>query len=228
MGNTDYYEKVWWGESKMSMVLSLQGCMAVGKTTALQYIQRHVPYVNVSFESNRHIVELVKARNLDKNVFEDYIEIQKLWIQNEITRWENAQKYDCTIMDFGAEEIEFYTFAYPQTIGANWDVEAGLHEELVKLRKCLPDRILYLDASEETLRKHKENDTKSTRKSFDYYIKNMLPLKRKWFIEKDNVDVMNIDGMDRKILGERVKIWVDTCIAIKVAQTREYSKDIGS
>ena len=32
------------------MILSLQGCMGVGKTTALQYIEKNVPDVHISWE----------------------------------------------------------------------------------------------------------------------------------------------------------------------------------
>lgn len=45
------------------MILSLQGCMAVGKTTAVQYLRENVPYVNISYDT--HIVEEVKRRKLD-------------------------------------------------------------------------------------------------------------------------------------------------------------------
>lgn len=51
----------------MSLILSLQGSMAVGKTTAVKYIQSHAPYINISYEENNDIVEQVKLRSLDKN-----------------------------------------------------------------------------------------------------------------------------------------------------------------
>lgn len=38
------------------MVLSLQGCMAVGKTTAARYLQRHTPQVQVFFESTGDMI----------------------------------------------------------------------------------------------------------------------------------------------------------------------------
>ena len=38
------------------MVLSLQGCMAVGKTTVLNYLRENAPYVNVSNEENSEVV----------------------------------------------------------------------------------------------------------------------------------------------------------------------------
>lgn len=34
------------------MILALQGCMAVGKTTAIQYLREKAPYVNISYETN--------------------------------------------------------------------------------------------------------------------------------------------------------------------------------
>jgi len=196
----------------MSIVLSLQGCMAVGKTTAIEYIQNHAPYVNISYEINNDIVNQVKLRHLDKNNFKDYIEIQKLWIQKEIVRWENAQKYKYSIMDFGAEEIEFYTLNYPKTIGADWNAEERLHSELESLRKCMPNRILYLDASEKVLINHKENDEIRSRNFFEYHLKYLLPLKKEWFLHKENVDFLNVDNLTKDEVGEKVKDWTDKCI----------------
>ena len=60
------------------MILSLQGCMAVGKTTAIKYLQKNAPYINISFEDHTDAIEEVKRRGLDKNKYQDYLEIQKL------------------------------------------------------------------------------------------------------------------------------------------------------
>ena len=140
------------------MILSLQGCMAVGKTTAVRYLQENAPYVNISYEINTDIIDEVKRRQLDKNKYEDYLQIQKLWLEKEIVRYNKAKDFNCSIMDFGAEEIEFYTLNYPITIGQEWEIENALHEELEQVRKCMPTRILFLDASSEVLLRHKEND----------------------------------------------------------------------
>ena len=59
------------------MVLSLQGCMAVGKTTAVNYLKENVPYVNISYEMNSDIIQQVKDRKLDKNKYTDYLEIEQ-------------------------------------------------------------------------------------------------------------------------------------------------------
>lgn len=102
------------------MILSLQGCMAVGKTTAARYLQAHDPQLHVCFEDNAAVIAEVKHRELDKNCYADYLEIQRLFLQNEVRRWQEAQKYPCTVMDFGAEEIVFYTLHYPKSKGLDW------------------------------------------------------------------------------------------------------------
>ena len=51
----------------MSIILSLQGCMAVGKTTALRYLQEFAPYSHISFEANNDIIDEIQTRDLNKN-----------------------------------------------------------------------------------------------------------------------------------------------------------------
>ncbi len=194
------------------MILSLQGCMAVGKTTAVRYLQENAPYVNISYETNTDIIEEVRRRRLDKNVYEDYLEIQKLWLNKEVARYNKVKDFKCSIMDFGAEEIEFYTLNYPKTIGQNWDVENDLKKELEQVRECMPTRILFLDASSEVLLRRKENDATRSRNFFEHHLKYMLPLKRNWFIGKENVDVLNVDDLTPEEVGKKVKEWVDFCI----------------
>ena len=82
------------------MILSLQGCMAVGKTTAIRYLQENAPYVNISFETNTDIIDEVKRRQLDKNKYEDYLQIQKLWLKKEVARYNKVKDFNCSIMDF--------------------------------------------------------------------------------------------------------------------------------
>lgn len=194
------------------MILSLQGCMAVGKTTAVNYLREHAPYVNISYENNADIVREIKQRQLDKNKYEDYLEIQKLWLNQEVVRHHKAKAHMCSIMDFGAEEIEFYTLNYPKSIGQDWEIENALQDELEAVRKCMPTRILFLDASDETLQRHKEMDTTRSRNFFDHYLQHLLPLKRAWFLGRDNVDILNVDNFSADEVGKKVKEWVDHCI----------------
>lgn len=191
------------------MILSLQGCMAVGKTTAVHYLQEHAPYVHISYEDPHAVIEEVRRRRLNKNVYPDYLEIQKLWLHNEVVRYQKAIQYPCSIMDFGAEEIEFYTLNYPKSIGMDWEVESALKPELEAVRACLPDHILFLDASEKVLRRHKENDKTRSREFFEQYLKTLLPRKREWFAQKENVEYLLVDELSAQEVGEKVKQWCD-------------------
>ena len=195
------------------MVLSLQGCMAAGKTTALNYLRENAPYVNVSYEENSEVVQAIRNRILEKNKYEDYLEIQRLWLDNEVRQFARVEDLPCTVMDFGVEEIEFHTINYPKAIGKDWDIENALKDELVGVRKCMPARILFLDASDDTLRQRKQSDPNRARSSFEYYLKHLMPLKRTWFSKMSNVDYLLVDNMPRQEVAMRVKQWVDLCIA---------------
>ncbi len=76
----------------------------------------------------------------------------------------------------------------------------------------MPTRILFMDASDETLKQHKENDLTRTRNFFEHHLKYLLPLKRDWFYGKDNVDILMVDGLDKEQVGIKVKEWCDRCI----------------
>ena len=53
------------------MILSLQGCMAVGKTTAARYLEQHCQQVQVCFEDNAAVLAEIKQRGLNKNSYAD-------------------------------------------------------------------------------------------------------------------------------------------------------------
>lgn len=195
------------------MVLSLQGCMAAGKTTALNYLRENAPYVNVSYEENSEVVQAIRNRILEKNKYEDHLESQRLWLDNDVRRFERVEDLPCTVMDFGVEEIEFHIINFPKAIGKDWDIENALKDELVGVRKCMPARILFLDASDDTLRQRKQSDPNRARSSFEYYLKHLMPLKRTWFSKMSNVDYLLVDNMPRQEVAMRVKQWVDLCIA---------------
>lgn len=195
----------------MALILALEGCMAVGKTSAAAYVQAQAPQVHVSFENTGNVIAQVQLRGLNKNVFSDYVEIQRLWIREEVERFARLQAYKVALTDFGAAEIEFYTLCYPRSIGADWDVEGALKEELAQLRACLPQRILFLDAREETLRTRKEADLTRSRSFFEHHLRRLMPLKREWFIGKEAVDVLNVDGLSALQEGEGVLRWVLQC-----------------
>lgn len=194
------------------MVLSLQGCMAAGKTTALRFVETHAPELRVSYEDNAAVIAEVRRQRLDKSRFEDYAAIQRLWLQNEIDRYERVKDAPCTVMDFGAEEIEFYTLCYPESIGQRWPVAQALEHELAAVQRCMPERILFLDASEDTLRRRRDGDTTRSRTFFEHHLTCLMPLKRAWFAKKPNVDWLNTDDLSADEVGKRVVAWAMACM----------------
>lgn len=84
---------------------------------------------------------------------------------------------------------------------------------VLSLQGCLPDRILFLDASEDVLRMHKQNDLTRSSNFFEHHLRNMMPLKRKCFLEKENVDVLMVDDMSPDEVGAKVKEWCDACLS---------------
>ena len=85
------------------MVLSLQGCMAVGKTTAARAAAARDPSVTVFFEDNTEVVQALRLHRWDKHRFEDYCEIQRLFIAHEVRRFEQACRCPCALLDLGAD-----------------------------------------------------------------------------------------------------------------------------
>ena len=114
--------------------------MAVGKTTAARWLARNAPELTVFLEDSAAPIAEVRRRGLDKTRFEDYLEIQRIWIAHEIARWQAVQRQarGCAVLDYGAEEIEFYTLFYPRSIGADWPVGQALGGGLAALPACCP------------------------------------------------------------------------------------------
>jgi len=197
-------------KSKRPKILSLQGCMASGKTTALKFIENNADDIIASYEWDDEIINVLNRHNYDKSVLGDYIEVQRIWIDKEIRRYKKAidMKSNYVVMDFGAEEIEFHTLFWPRTIGQIWDVEKYLHRELEELRKCLPERILFLKASEKKLQCNKSSDSTRKRRYFEYYFNKIMPLKEEWLKELNNVDYLDVDNFSKEQLGEEVLDWV--------------------
>jgi len=200
----------------MAVIFSLQGCMAVGKTTAAKYVEENMPSVFVSYENPAPMLSEVKQRGLQQNTFEGFTEIQRIFIRAEIQRWEQNKKKDYVLLDLGPEEIEFFTLFYPKSMGFDWNMELHLETELNALRQCMADHVLFLDSNVNTLIEHKENDITRRRGAFEHYLTNMLPLKKDWFLSKRDIkpDILVVDNMDKIQLGEAVASWMNKHIAL--------------
>src|SRR5699024_12646706 len=102
------------------LVLALQGGMAVGKTSAARWLAAHDPALHVCLEDNAAVLAEVRRRGLDKTRLPDYLAIQRLWIGQEVRRWQAAQAYPCTVLDCGAEVIEFFPLHDPSYNRRHW------------------------------------------------------------------------------------------------------------
>lgn len=58
----------------------------------------------------------------------------------------------------------------------------------------------------------RSNDATRSRNFFEHHLTHMMPLKRAWFREKDNVDWLMVDDLSREEVRRKVKEWCDTMI----------------
>ena len=193
----------------MSIVLSLQGSMAVGKTSALQHVEKALPSVHISYEDPKPLLKIVKNKGYDYDTLEGFVAIQQLFIHDEIARYASFTAYPVTVLDLRVEEIECYTLHMPKAMGKQWDTASLLTRELDMLRRhCKSRAILFLDAAVETLYHHKTKDTSRRRGSFNRYVTRFLQIKRAWFAQKDHVEFLDVTGFSKRQTGEAVVGWV--------------------
>lgn len=194
----------------MSIILSLQGCMASGKTTAAKYVESNSNNVYVSYENPSPLLKEIKEHGWDKNAFDGFVEIQRLFIKAEIERWEECKRNKIALMDLGSDEIEFITLFYPKSIGFDWDMERHLKDELKELRGNKYNGVLYLDASDEMLINNMEKDTTRKRGFFNHYINELNSYKREWFANRENpvTEFLNVDDMTKEQVGRYVEDWI--------------------
>ena len=157
----------------MGRILALQGGMAVGKTTVARFLaEQGVP---VFPEDISRPAARCRALGLDKRTREGYSETQRLFIANEIERWQAAARHPLAVLDLGPQEIEFYTLHYPASIGQDWPVAEDLAPELAALRRCRVDRTLFLDASPAVLEARCRADATRDRGFFAHSTRCLLP-----------------------------------------------------
>lgn len=168
----------------MSVILSLQSCMAVGKTTAMRYLQYHAPWAHVLPEDNADVLAQIRGRSLDRTDMAGCIEIQRLWLRAEVERYARAHRFPCCVLDFGAEEFEFFTLNYPRSVGLDWDVEASL------TRNWKPCADACRTGSSFWTRRRAccAHGSRVLLPPFEHHLCTLMPLKRAWFAGRSNVD----------------------------------------
>ncbi len=150
----------------MRYIISIQGPMAVGKTTAIKYAEKQLWKFNFLYENPYPIVAKRENLRLDITTEKDFIENQRLFIEAEIKRY-NDLPCGITVYDRGPEDTECYTINYPKVIGEQWNIEESLKHELSQLRNCVVDSILFLTASDEVLSQRMSSDKSRKRSTFN-------------------------------------------------------------
>lgn len=175
----------------MVRIISLQGPMAVGKTSILERLACKIPDAKVFYEDIRHPLAIIKENQWNKDVFEDYIKCQKTFILHELDRYQKYANDSLVFLDYGAEELWFYTINYPKTRGFDWPIASAMEKELSQLKDCFPDKVILLDADKSVLLKRKENDKMRHRQFFSYSTEYLYPLKRTWLAEFPNITTID-------------------------------------
>jgi len=178
----------------MRTVISLQGGMAAGKTTLARKLEARLSDYYFSYENSVPQVKLRKAKKLDIRKKEDFIANQRIFIQAEIDRYKRLPAGK-VIMDRGPEDTECYTLNFPASIGADWDMEAEMPDELARLRQCRSDKVVFLEVQADILKKRKERDTGRTRSSFESYIYKLHELEKDWFKRLPHCTVLPADKL---------------------------------
>jgi deoxyadenosine/deoxycytidine kinase len=193
-------------------ILTIQGGMAVGKTTVLKSIEKHFPSYIFRYENPFPIVTKRNSLHLDITKLKDFIVNQKLFIQAECKLYDSFPLDRHIILDRGSEDLEFYTIMFPHSLGKKWPIEEKMISELNMLRTYRSNRILFLQASADTLRKRKKLDTSRKRSSFEHYINNIFPLEKTWFSSLPHTDIVNIDEYSQEEMKSLVFNWINTNI----------------
>jgi len=189
----------------MGFIINIQGGMAAGKSSLVRMIDKNYSDITVSYENISPIIEQIKSSNLDKNILEDYLEIQKLFIKYEIERFLSLKNKEKVIIDLGTDEIDFYTVNYPKSIGKEWNIEQLLEKELKELRLYKSDLTIFLSCSKQQLQQRKNFDKNRGRSFFDHYINNLHDLKLNWFENKDNVEYIDTNGLAQNDVYSEIK-----------------------
>ena len=125
---------------------------------------------------------------------------------------EHPVRYAKAFAEAGSDHLTFHLECADPTAEAIEAIRQALAPELAAVQACMPEHILFLDASEAVLRARKAGDTTRSREFFAYYLNHLLPLKREWFREKKNVTFLSTDGLTARQVGEKVKHWCEQYI----------------
>jgi len=188
------------------MKIAIHGGMAVGKTTLINKIKAQYPELTYSFEDIGDVVRKIKCLGLNKNLYNDYLINQELFIKHEIKRF-NTLNYDKVIMDYSAEEVVFQTLNFPKVFHPEWTMH-HIERLAERLKPYYVDCILYLDAHPKVLYQRKTRDMSRDRKSFDDYMHGIHVLKKEWYKNLDHVTLLDTTFMSEEEVYDFAVSWL--------------------
>jgi len=192
----------------MAFVISVQGCHAVGKSTLINQIKLARPDISCWSEGLRELDARKANTHLRMDVEEEFYQIQRWYVEHVVRRFRSFPPHSIVMLDRGPEEIEFYLFHYLRIHRRNWDIEAHFSQDLARLRRCRSNRVLYLDASLETIIARRESDARN-RPTMDVWLRDWQPYVEAYFKSMPKTVVLNTDQMTaQEVFAWTVK-WID-------------------
>lgn len=138
----------------MNKIVYLEGSRAVGKTTLLKQIkEKHPEFVLIDGYARKDFM-------LNNNIFSEFIVNEKLYLACDVAQHNVYKSLDTVIIVVkGPYTDTFFAETIVNKLYQDHDIySTGLLEYIKEARNCVPDYIVYLDASQETILKRCEND----------------------------------------------------------------------
>lgn len=154
----------------MSKIIYLEGSRAVGKTTLLKNIKRRGLNINVIDGYAR------KEFMFDTTRFQEFILNEKLYFACDLAQYDVLKEEDSpTIIVKGPYTDVYYAERYMEKVFPMKQIqETELYPYIKNIKEhCVPDGIIYLDASLETIQKRYASDD-HRRRTMDEFLNNWL------------------------------------------------------
>lgn len=192
----------------MAFVISIEGCHSVGKSSLINRMKAICPHYFYSSGDGEYLRTKEEKSGLQMKIEHEFYEIQSYYIEYEVQRFSRFLQDKIVISDRCPEMKEFYTFHYPKIHKYNWDVEGQFGKQLLRLRACRSNRILYLDASERTIRDRQTRDSKP-RPTFEGWLRDWQPYTGAFFKSLPQTKVLNTEEMTIDDVLNWTISWID-------------------
>lgn len=184
-----------------SLIISIEGSRAVGKTTLLTGLQELFPsaFIRKGFERS--------SKKFNMETEKGFLSCEKWYIEREIKTVKKLRNQQLSLIARGPESIEFHCLNFPRLKCKDWNISTLLDKELTLLRKQRSDKILYLSASITTLKKRAQLD-KKTRFGLDEWFDIWYPEMESFFLSLPHVHILNTDSLNPENVINIVADWI--------------------